>query len=58
MIISDKQLQFLYQVLMDSLCIVGASTPFKFGQELRIQMADEIYRQQSDKLRDIKDDNQ
>ncbi len=57
MIISEKQLQFMYQVLLDSMCIVGASSPFKFDRDTRKRYADEIFNQQSNDLKDFSDDN-
>lgn len=55
MIISEKQVLKLYQVLTDSLCIVGGSSPFKYSSEYRRQLADEILKQQSDELREVKE---
>ena len=55
--ISEKQLQFLYQVLTDSLVIDdGGSCPFCFNKQTRIKYADEIFNQQSDKLSEVKDE--
>ena len=53
MIISEKQLQFMFQVLVDSLAIVGKSSPFKFDKEIRQRYADEIFSQQNEKLKEI-----
>jgi len=43
-------LQVMYQVLVDSLCIVGSGSPFKFDRDTRSQYADEILNQQSNVL--------
>lgn len=43
----------MYQVLVDSLCIVGTSYPFKFDRDLRHKFADEIFNQQSEELKVI-----
>lgn len=51
MIVSEKQVLQLFQVLTDSLCVVGGGSPFKYGAEYRRQLADEILRQQSDELK-------
>jgi len=48
--ITEKQLQVMYQVLVDSLCIVGVSSPFKFDRDTREKYADEILNQQSDEI--------
>ena len=48
--VSQKQIQVMYQVLVDSLCIVGASSPFKFDRDTREKYADEILNQQSDEI--------
>lgn len=53
MIISEKQIMQLIQVLVDSISIVGASTPFNFSQEHRRKLADEILSQQSEELKVI-----
>lgn len=53
MIISEKQILELFQILTDSLCIVGGSSPFKYSQEHRRQLADEILNQQSQELKVI-----
>lgn len=53
MIISEKQIMELFQVLTDSLCIFGGSSPFKYSQEHRRHLADEILRQQSEELKII-----
>ncbi len=53
MIVSEKQIIQLIQVLVDSLCIVGKSSPFKFDQEFRRQLADDIINQQSEELKVI-----
>ena len=53
MIISEKQIMQLIQVLVDSLCIVGGSSPFKFHQEFRRELADDIINQQSAELKII-----
>ena len=53
MIISKKQIMQLIQVLVDSISIVGASTPFNFSQEHRRKLADEILSQQSEELKVI-----
>ena len=55
--VSQKQIQVMYQVLVDSLCIVGASSPFKFDRDTRRKYADEILNQQSDEIIDLKNDN-
>jgi len=55
--ITEKQLQVLYQVLIDSLCIVGSGSPFKFDRDTRRKYADEILNQQSDEIKDIKNAN-
>lgn len=55
--ISQKQIQVMYQVLVDSLCIVGSGSPFKFDRDTRSQYADEILNQQSDEIIDLKNDN-
>lgn len=55
--ISQKQIQVMYQVLVDSLCIVGASSPFKIDRDTRSQYADEILNQQCDEIIDLKNDN-
>jgi hypothetical protein len=46
MIINEKQLIQLIQVLVDSLPITGGSSPFKYSQEHRRNLADEIINQQ------------
>ena len=48
--ISQKQIQIMYQVLVDSLCIVGSGSPFKFDRDTRRKHADEILNQQSNVL--------
>ncbi len=52
MIISEKQLLFLYQVLLDSLQITGSYSPFKFDADTRRKHADEIFNQQPTEFRD------
>lgn len=53
MIITEKQLLMMYQVLIDSLPIVGASSPFKFDSDTRRKYADEIFNQQPTELKAI-----
>lgn len=53
MIISEKQIMQLIQVLVDSIPIVGASSPFNFSQDHRRALADEILNQQSKELKVI-----
>lgn len=55
MIITEKQLLMLFQVLVDSLPIVGSASPFKHNQEIRGNLAEEILNQQSNRLIEIKD---
>ena len=40
----------MYQVLIDSLPIIGGHSPFKFDRETRVRNADQIFNQQSDEL--------
>ena len=54
--ISERQIIQLIQVLVDSLCIVGGGSPFKFHQEFRRQLADEIINQQSEELKDVSEE--
>ncbi len=51
MIISEKQIMQLLQVLIDSICITGGASPFKFSQDFRRQLADDILNQQSKELK-------
>jgi hypothetical protein len=53
MIISQKQLLMLYQILIDSLPIVGGSSPFKYDRETRERLANAIINQQSDKAKTV-----
>ena len=50
------QLHFMFQVLVDSLSIVGKSSPFKFDKEIRQRYAEEIFSQQNEKLKEFKDE--
>jgi hypothetical protein len=55
--ISDKQIQFMYQVLMDSLSIGdGGYGPFKYDRATRKKYAEHIFNQQSDELVEVSDD--
>jgi len=49
--VTEKQLQMMYQVLVDSLCFVGSNSPFKFDRDTRRKYADEILNQQSDEIK-------
>ncbi len=53
MIISEKQIMMMYQVLVDSLGIVGSWSPFKFDSETRKQLVNDILNQQSKELKVI-----
>lgn len=57
MIITEKQLIFLCQVLVDSLAIVGRSSPFVFSQDVREKIYNEIFNQQSNKFIYINTEN-
>lgn len=48
MIISEKQIQMLLQVLVDSLPIVNT---FSFSQKIRIDLYEKIIQQQSEELK-------
>lgn len=56
MIVSEKQLQMLFQILVDSLPIVGGGSPFHFDREARQALADEILNQQSKELKNVSED--
>lgn len=51
--VSKKQILFMYQVLMDSLPIIGSHSPFKFDQDVRRKYADNIFNQQDDSIVDF-----
>lgn len=53
MIISEKQLLFLYQVLKDSIGIHGSC--FGYDSDTRLKILNEIFNQQSEKLREVKE---
>lgn len=53
MIICEKQIMQLIQILVDSIPIIGASSPFNFSQEQRRKLADDILNQQSEELKVI-----
>lgn len=55
MIISEKQILFFYEVLTNSLCIIGSGSPLKFDRDTRLRIANEIHNQQSDELKEIKE---
>jgi hypothetical protein len=50
--ITERQLLFLYQVLLDSLPISGSNSPFTYTQEQRKKIADDILNQQSNELKE------
>lgn len=49
--ISEKQILFMYQVLLDTMSIV--SPDFKFDRETRKMYANEIFNQQSEEPKEI-----
>jgi hypothetical protein len=54
MIIKEKQLQLMLQVLVDSLDIIDH---FKVDRQTRKDLVNQIFNQQSNKLKDVSDDN-
>jgi hypothetical protein len=48
--VTQKQVLFMYDVLMATCKVVGA---FPFSQDDRVKMLNEIYNQQSDELIDL-----
>jgi hypothetical protein len=53
MIISEKQIYLLMQVLVDSLSIVGGSSPFNICRQTRKELSEQIINQQSEELKVI-----
>ena len=53
MIISEKQIMQLLQVLVDSLCIVDGNSPFKYSREDRRDLAVQILHPQPEELGEI-----
>lgn len=53
--ITYKQLQFMFQVLTDSLTMDAPMTPFKFTHETRKKYAEDIFNQQPDDFVTLED---
>lgn len=51
MIITEKQLLFLFQVLKDSIGIHGVC--FAYDSNTRLKMVNEIFNQQSEELHEV-----
>lgn len=55
MIISEKQIIQLIQILVDSLPLSdGGDSPFNYSTSHRRKLADEIITQQSEELKEVK----